>query len=117
MFAQNPQLAALDAKYPGLQQAVVVAQRPVIHKYTQQMLVSLHADLARLFATNLTPAEARSYLRFLATPEMQAFARSVRQGENAAALGRDIVENSNHKLTTGELSGVVAASSKKDGQW
>ena len=113
MFAQNPQLAALDAKYPGLQQAVVVAQRPVIHKYTQQMLVSLHADLARLFATNLTPAEARSYLRFLATPEMQAFARSVRQGENAAALGWDIVENSNHKLTTGELSGVVAASSKK----
>ena len=105
IFGKSPNLAALDAKYPGLQQAIATSLVPVMRRNIDKGGPQLRADVANLYASNLTSAEARNYMRFLLTPEMQAFARAVHANVSVKTLINDAANNADHKISPGEIHG------------
>ena len=99
MFSQNPNLIALDGKYPGLQQAIIPVMRPLVLESAQITLPLMRADIAHFYAANLTPAEARSYLQLLSTPEMRAFTRATGRDTNAEKMSEELVDSKGFKIS------------------
>lgn len=66
-------VAAMDKEYPGLIAAVGDAMRPVMLRGVEQSMPGYRADLAAMYARNLSAPEAREFADFLAEPGSRAF--------------------------------------------
>lgn len=84
-------VADLDQQYPGLIAAVGNAMRPLMLRGVAQTMPAYRAELAEMYARNLTPAEARSFADFLARPGPRAFFGAVARQMNYNSMANDLV--------------------------
>jgi hypothetical protein len=84
-------VADLDRQYPGLVTAVGDAMRPLMLRGVAQTMPAYRADLAAMYARNLTPAEARTFADFLARPGPRAFFGSIASQMNYNSMANDLV--------------------------
>lgn len=71
-LAADAELAALEAKHPGLRQAVTLAAREEARVAYGRATELLQADVAQLYRSRFTPAEIGTMSRFFASPTGKA---------------------------------------------
>jgi hypothetical protein len=114
MYQQQPAFAEMEAKYPGMRQAISTAYRPVLIRFTNQVKPMYRADISALWARNLSAAEAKAYLAFLSDAGVQRFAADMRQNQNLSSTVSDLVKEK--KASTDDIKSDLTASAIKAGQ-
>lgn len=84
-------VAAMDKEYPGLIAAVGDAMRPVMLRGVEQSMPGYRADLAAMYARNLSAPEAREFADFLAEPGSRAFFGAAVRRVNYQSIANDLV--------------------------
>ena len=86
--AKSPDFQQLEQRYPGSLEASVQAVQPVMTGWAAEIAPKIRADFVELYVANLTPQEARIYLRFVSDANIQKFNQRVSasaQFQNVAA--------------------------------
>lgn len=91
MVEADGDIAAMDKEYPGLIRAVGDAMRPVMMRGVVESLPGYRADLAAMYAANLSAAEAREFADFLAEPGSRAFFGAAVRRVNYQSIANDVV--------------------------
>ena len=68
MLANDPALAALEARYPGMVQRLLVVMTPMIREHSQAASSLYQREIAGLMRRDLTATEARDAFAFYASP-------------------------------------------------
>ncbi|WP_374531349.1 hypothetical protein [Novosphingobium sp.] len=87
----NPDLAQLEAAFPGLIDAIGAALKPVMVRHMQSILPSYRADLSALYQENLTTEDALEAAAFFRRPEVRAFVSSINRSTDYKAISQDAV--------------------------
>jgi hypothetical protein len=103
VFAQNPDMVAIEQEHPGASAAVVAAIGPVMVDYTLRSLPKLWREIAPIYARYFDADELRSLLAFYRSPTgVRVIDAMGRGADYGAALTRMMNEQSS-AITTGEL--------------
>ncbi len=95
MFAQQPDLAALESAYPGVKQVFLSSLRPIIDDEMERIRPLYVADLAVLFGGKFNAAELKKLSAFWQSPPAQSVLRSAIQNVDYAAISTEIVDQIN----------------------
>ncbi len=101
LAAKSPGFQELEQKYPGSLDAAVVAVKPVVAGWSAQIAPNIRADFAAPYAANLTPREARIYLRFVSDANIQQFSQRVSANAQFQNTAADAAANGSHIGTEG----------------
>ncbi len=96
MFAQQPDLVALETTYPGMKQTFVETMRPFMNQELKRIYPLYVTDLAILFSANFTTAELQNLSRFWQSPPAQSVLKSAIQNVGYAAISTEIVDQINN---------------------
>ena len=101
LAARSQGFQELEQKYPGSLDAAVEAVKPVVAAWSAQIAPNIRADFAGLYAANLTPQEARIYLRFVSDANIQQFSQSVSANAQFENTATDAAANGSQIGTKG----------------
>lgn len=106
MFVTNPELAELNATYPGLDQTIIETMRPYMLEHRNAILPGYRADLSRFYETNFTGAEIDELSRFYSSPlgrkSLTTMVDKMDFKATAAEFSRDL-DDENAKASTAAL--------------
>lgn len=85
-LAEDPGNAALEAQYPGIQQAVWAAMEPLLRESIPADIPKLWVRLARVYTERLTPPEIEGLHRFYSTPAGQKVIRAMNEEADLAPI-------------------------------
>ncbi len=83
-YAEHPTLSSLEARSPGFIDEVIDALRPAISSQTRNGNAKLNTEMASLFRTHLTPAEADEIAALYRTPIIQQLLQNVSRNQSSA---------------------------------
>lgn len=90
MEEQDPNLAMLEQRYPGLMAATGQAMRPLLIKASSMTVPLYRADLAAFYRANLSLAEGKTFLAFLRQPVSRAFFGGIAANASFKATANDL---------------------------
>lgn len=93
MNATDPDFADMESRYPGLGAAVAASMKPLLLEGATRTLPLYRADLAQFYARQLTAAEARTFVDFMARPSTRLFYEEVRRQNSYKAITGDLVKD------------------------
>lgn len=96
-LSQNPNFAQLEIAYPGLITAFSDALKPIMDAETRRIAPLYRKDLAQLYTSAFTQAEATQIVTAMRSPAMQRFRK-------AALAARDMRNSTNEVLDEKEIS-------------
>jgi len=118
-LAKNPDMAAVEAAYPGVTEKLRAAFRPIMTGYSQRVKLAYRPRMVALFQAELTEAEAAEVAEFYASPIghrlVAGIVDSYRPDAVLGTLGTDQrvdaadVEQDLNSATAGMLHGLSAA--------
>ena len=114
VLAANPDMAELEAEYPGIIQRMIEAMRPEVEKQVVGGLPALWDRMAAIYASALTDAEMREMLAFYRSPTGQWLIESIAEGADLSKLMGNLLEKDDASITPGDLRVVVADSVERD---
>jgi hypothetical protein len=92
MTARDADFADAVARYPGLDDAVSTAMRPLLLEGTRMATPMYRADLARFYASRLSPQEAGQFADFLAKPGPRKFFDTARAQNSYKAISSNLAD-------------------------
>lgn len=114
VLAANPDVAELEAEYPGMIKRMIEAMRPEIERQVRDGLPVLWDRLAAVYAGALTDAEMREMLAFYRSPTGQWLIESIAEGVDLSKLMTNMLENEDAAITSGDLKTVINDSVERD---
>lgn len=103
VFAQDPNLGAMEKQYPGIIRHMIDAMRPEILRNVTSELPELWDRLAPIYAGALTEAEMRESLAFYRSPTgVWLIDTMANNADFSSALGR-VVTDPNREITAADL--------------
>lgn len=117
-FRKDPDMLELDTEYPGLLDALIEGIRPIMRREAGRVLPLYAKELAGLYASNLSEAEAQEVKIFFRSPAMKHFAASLLQNQSFNNTLRDMIQGSDiseASLQHDNQSAAIQASLQMDG--
>jgi hypothetical protein len=114
VFAANPDLAELEVEYPGIIKRMIEAMRPEIERQVIDGLPVLWDRMAAVYAGALTDPEMREMLAFYRSPTGQWLIESIGEGADFSKLMKNLIENEDASITSGDLKATVTDSVERD---
>lgn len=100
-MASNPNTSELEARYPGLSDAVVEATRPLARHHSAKFVRETNERRSALYAERLNAAEIAEVIAFYETEIGRKLIRDVLGNTDFTGLGRDLVRQ---RRETGKAS-------------
>lgn len=109
LLREEPEMAEMEAEFPGLFMAMTDAWRPILLKVAYQVRPLYRAELSQLYQANLTADEASQAADFLSQPDVQGYFSAARAGIDYSASLSDAMAGG--EIRPGSLRADVARAS------
>jgi Uncharacterized protein conserved in bacteria (DUF2059) len=105
----DPDVASLEAEYPGVTQHMLLAMQSEIEALTAKSIPDLWDRLAKIFASGMTEAELIQALAFYSSPTGKRLIAATHANTDYARLGKAVVEDPESKVSVKDLKAAVRA--------
>ena len=89
LLREDPEMADMEAEFPGLFKALTDAWRPILLKVARAARPQFRAELSLLYQANLTADEANEAADFLSQPDVSGYFAAVRSEVDFSVTLRD----------------------------
>lgn len=111
MIASDPDIAEMEAAYPGLGDAMVTAWRPIMIKAGREVMPLYREDMAAMYCRNFSLPELREIEAFLGSPAFQALQASAYQNLTLARTTGDVLNDKD--VSASSIQGDLAETGRK----